>query len=101
MARMKCNSCGGTYDDVSADGVPYYHACAPLTHTILRLANGTEAEMTGPLPDGAVVLRVESEERPNKRDENIRLEERVDATGKTVHVAVPKSEGLGRTAVGG
>lgn len=27
MARFRCNACDGEFDDVSADGVRYFHAC--------------------------------------------------------------------------
>lgn len=50
MPLMKCNSCGGTYQSVQADGTAYYHACAPLPPTAEH-------------PMGA--------EHPNKRDENV------------------------------
>ncbi len=93
MNLWRCNACGGTYRDADADGTLYFHACAPLTHTIIRLADGTETRLAGPLPAGAVMVRVESEEHPNRRDENIRL----DADG---HAAGVKHEGLGRTRLG-
>lgn len=47
---MRCNSCGGTYQSVQADGMDYYHACAPLAPTDQH-------------PTGA--------EHPKKRDENL------------------------------
>ncbi len=94
MSRYRCNSCWGTYEDISRDGVAYFHACAPLTHTIIRLADGTEARLAGQMPAGASVLRVDSEEHPNKRDENIRL----DSEGQAAGI---KAEGLGRIQLEG
>jgi len=49
MARYRCNSCGGEYNDILEDGSLYFHACPPVTDPI-----------TG-----------ETKEHPNKRDENI------------------------------
>lgn len=93
MTIWRCHSCGGLYQDENPDRTLNFHACPPLTHTTIRLADGTEERLTGPLPAGAVVVRMESEEQPNKRDENIRLDEHGHADGI-------KAEGLGRTRVG-
>lgn len=68
--RLKCNTCGGTYDDVQADGVRYFHACAPMWDA------GTEAYV----------------ERPNKRDENVPL-----AGGEKDGAVMMKSKGDGAT----
>ena len=49
MARYRCNTCGGEYDDLLPDGYLYFHACPPVTDPVT----------------GQVI------ERPEKRDENI------------------------------
>ncbi len=116
MTRWRCNSCQGTYEDLSADGVPYYHACPPLTLTYVALPGGKEHLLEGEMRPGEVVVRVESPERPNKRDENLdpahghrmRLP---DGTLQPLVKPMPdgarevppaiKAEGLGRTKVGG
>lgn len=92
MTMWRCTSCGGTYEDLGRDGVPYFHACAPRTHPIIRLRDGRETRLVDELPAEAVVVRTETEEQPDKRDENIRLDEQGHAMGI-------KAEGLGRTAV--
>lgn len=46
---MRCNSCGGTYQPIQADGTEYYHSCPLLPPT-------------ADAPEGR--------ERPNKRDES-------------------------------
>lgn len=51
MSQWKCNSCGGTYNDLGRDGGVYMHACAPSP------------------PDENGVQK----EHPNKRDETIVL----------------------------
>jgi ssDNA-binding Zn-finger/Zn-ribbon topoisomerase 1 len=56
----KCNSCGGTYSQVQADGSRYFHACPPIPNP------GYQPDPT----KGAVVLQ-QTIERPNKRDENV------------------------------
>jgi len=67
-ARFRCVTCGGEYDDESADGVPYYHACPPEPLD----AEGTRWR-----------------ERPNKRDENPPRDQGPGG-GR------PRAEGLGR-----
>jgi len=49
MARKRCNTCNGEYDDELPDGTEYYHACPPVY-------------------DAA---RQRFVERPEKRDENV------------------------------
>lgn len=72
MARWKCNACGGTYNDLNADGSAYHHSC-------------------GPLPPDA---QLREAERPNKRDERVVMRGR-RPTGEIV------SEGAGVTALDG
>lgn len=69
MARKRCVSCGGEYDQTLPDGYRYFHACPPVFNKV-----------TG--------LHVE---RADKRDENVRL---VD-DGKGGTVAQAKREGKG------
>jgi len=93
MARVKCNTCGGVYDDVLPDGYRYFHSCAPVPAQRVKTAGGaitvvesrqsvTEAkDATGatmivrtfdpPLPIGATWLEETFVERANKRDENV------------------------------
>lgn len=35
---LQCVSCGGTYDDVLADGCQYFHVCPPLSFAELQAA---------------------------------------------------------------
>lgn len=79
--KLQCNTCGGTYNDGTPNGVGYFHACAPLS----------EAEAKTP----ALLARIqagETIERPNKRDEA----PVADATGKVTGI---KSAGTGVTAI--
>jgi hypothetical protein len=101
MTIWRCNSCRGTYSDLSADGVPYFHACAPVTRTYIRQGQGPETLLAGEMPAGAVVVRVDSVEHPDTRDENLRQVEQVNPAGKVGLVSVAKSEGRGRTEVTG
>jgi hypothetical protein len=92
---VQCQSCGGRYEPILQDGTQYFHACPPLAvHELkARLEDGTlelsaadearlqaaeDADLTGLPPDDApshvdAVLRSIVVERPNKRDENIRV----------------------------
>lgn len=70
MPFFECITCGGVYQNPLQDGMLYFHACPPIPN-----------RETG-----------QFEERPDKRDENIVLDE---ATGK-VRL---KSEGKGRRPV--
>ncbi|PYQ92469.1 MAG: hypothetical protein DMG02_01330 [Acidobacteria bacterium] len=36
--RVKCNACGGVYDDVLPDGLQYFHRCPPLSVAELKQA---------------------------------------------------------------
>jgi hypothetical protein len=36
--KVKCNACGGTYDDVLPDGLQYFHRCPPLSVPELKHA---------------------------------------------------------------
>lgn len=69
--RWKCITCNGTYSDTQADGTLYFHACAPI----------------GTTDRGRAI------ERPNKRDENLVLDEHGRQHGI-------KAEGRGRTQDG-
>lgn len=94
--NLQCNTCGATYVDVLPDGMEYYHACAPLSPAEIRagLAAGTialtktqaaqlaalqaakpAAGQPAPLvaPDEAYLATLVIE-RPNKRDENLRID---------------------------
>src|SRR4051812_10296091 len=67
---FQCNSCGATYGDVQANGMIYFHACAPLPPD----KQGFQAE------------------RPDKRDENLIYSK----LGRLKGIA---SEGLGVTCL--
>ena len=81
MARLKCNSCEGEYDDTQG-GSPYYHACPPeifiARHTEDAQGKVTQAEIRAP--------------RPNPRNEN----PVADASGKLTQI---KQAGLGITRI--
>lgn len=70
MARVRCNSCGGEYDTVTADRVLYQHAC-------------------GPRMQGDALVPTE---RPDKRDETIIL----GPDGRAIGI---RAEGRGRVDI--
>lgn len=56
---VRCNVCGGTYEPMGADGLRYFHACAPATR---RRVTRAGVPMDVPLPqvlptDTVTVLR--------------------------------------------
>lgn len=95
MALLKCNTCGGEFDDLTADGLRYFHACAPLSPAALRdaLDAGTVilparaqrrldvlalADETLPNPAGTpsrvdLFLATLAIDRPRARNENVDL----------------------------
>lgn len=112
----RCLSCGGTYDPISADGVPYFHVCPPITAVraerngkpvLVELAALRDSDVVNVQRDGAIVsvaikaiqaddLRLGDTpiERPNKRDER---PARTFVDGEPV--VGPKEEGAGVEAV--
>lgn len=92
---VECVTCGGRYEPMLPDGTQYFHACPPLAvHELkARLDDGTlalskadtrrlqaahDADGKDPFDEGEEsrvdeVLRSLVVERPNKRDENIRV----------------------------
>jgi hypothetical protein len=69
--RVHCKSCGGRYDDVSADGVPYAHACPDVSGKIvMRAGDRVDIGNAHPEPTDTVVKEYT---RPpaNKRDERV------------------------------
>jgi hypothetical protein len=70
MARLRCNACGGTYEDVDAAGAPYFHKCARLSDAELKV------QLALPVDDALLSsaqhaqLEAAPRARPNARDEN-------------------------------
>ena len=67
---VECQSCGGRYEPIQADGMEYYHRCPPLSAADLEQAvkDGRVELPEGETVDEAIVRRVY--ERANARDEN-------------------------------
>jgi hypothetical protein len=68
--KLKCGTCGGTYQPIQADGLRYFHACSPVYDPVAKV----------------------SRERPDRRDENIV----VDGASRCVGI---RAEGKGAVAV--
>lgn len=88
----KCNSCGGVYAPVLADGLTYFHACPPLSDAEVKVALALPA-------DDAVLTKAQKDQlaaaprtRANARDENVK-----GGTGKTA--GDMKAAGAGVTTV--
>jgi len=114
MATMRCKSCGGEYADKSDDGVPYFHACPPLTTVhVERGGNAIDVPLDAVQPTdllfveraGATVKALPADvqpadrrtgdkqiERADKRDENVKVVS-YDKSGNPI--TAPKSEGAG------
>lgn len=113
---VKCESCGGVYEPVQPDGMPYFHACPPLAlhelrraivdgtvqlsrFDLLRLREARQADVDSPPAPGETsredaVLETLIVERPNRRDENVTGE--IDPVTKRSRI---RAEGLGTTPV--
>lgn len=92
---LKCQSCGGTYEDTQRDGAAYYHRCPPLSSAEIRTAIAAnqsplsaaqaaqlaalDASAPDPLTGATGVQRGDAYlasltlERANVRDENVDL----------------------------
>jgi hypothetical protein len=91
--RLKCNACGGIYDDVLPDGMRYFHTCPSLSVVELGAAvlAGKVVLPVGETAADAVLRR--SYERATKRDENVPSTRAVDS-GQLI------AAGTGVTVVG-
>lgn len=123
MARKRCNSCQGEYDDVGADGLLYFHSCPPVTRVrVTRDGQAQTVDVADVRPTDSVRVQragravdvVVSElqpddvrlgdgtgERPDRRDENAALlggEEEADARGREGRRRI-KAIGRGATVV--
>lgn len=81
---IKCNTCAGIYDAVTPEGLAYFHACPPLRQLRVQELDGTYSTVD---PGTQGVRRVVGERftpRPNRRDENVRLN---PTTGKSEPIA--------------
>jgi hypothetical protein len=67
---VECQSCGGRYEPIQADGMEYYHRCPPLSAVELQQAvdDGRVKLPDKETVDDAVLRR--TYERSNFRDEN-------------------------------
>lgn len=115
MTRQ-CNACQGIYETVSADGVPYFHVCAPISAvaverngkailvpvaavqpadviTVIRAGKATPIRADAIQADDQRVGDV-AIERPNKRDETPVPE---IVNGK--RTSRPAAEGAGAIAI--
>lgn len=112
MAKQ-CVTCGGVYEPISRDGLPYFHACPPITCVavtragkaglvpITKLAptDMVRVERSGAAIDVAAADLLADDvrsgdvqlPRPNARDENVI----VTRSGTGQRVTQPKAEGLG------
>jgi hypothetical protein len=91
--RVKCATCGGEYDQQLADGMLYFHACAPIAVVLVKRDAGIVAVLPGDVQKTDVVIGDQVIPRPNARNEN-----RVaitDNLGKRTSVAI--ADGLGVT----
>jgi hypothetical protein len=126
MAFVRCQTCGGEYDSILADGSQYFHACPPLSAAELRAAVKAGTVTLSKRQQRALDAAIDSDAglalklqpahavdaffesitvpRPNARDENIdlaKVEAALDARGVrkpgTTAEAVMKSPGAGVT----
>lgn len=71
MEFVTCQSCGGTFAPILADGTQYFHRCAPLSRAELAaaVAAGKVQLPAKETSDDAIGRR--TYERANLRDENL------------------------------
>lgn len=69
--HVQCVSCGGTYDDVTADGYLYFHTCPPLSVAELQKAVDT-ARVVLPADETVEIAHgLRSYLRASARNENV------------------------------
>lgn len=93
MARKRCNTCLGIYDDVLPDGLRYFHVCPPVAEYF----DSTKAPIDRATADSIAKLGgryyVRYVERPNARDENAIKGRDMSTRGQ------PKKAGTGTTEI--
>jgi len=89
---LECQSCGGRYEPIQADGTQYFHRCPPLSAVELQKAvdDGRVKLPDGETVDDAILRRVY--ERANLRDEN-------RASTKAAAADTPRLEGDGAVEI--
>lgn len=89
---VECQACGGQYEPIQADGLQYFHRCAPLSAVELQAAvdAGKVSLPKGETAEQAVTRRVY--ERANLRDENL-------PSTSTADAGTIKAEGAGTLEV--
>jgi hypothetical protein len=118
MARVRCNACNGEYDTVDGRGIPYFHACPPLTLVrVIRLGAEQDIPLADLQPsdqvtvinkDGKRLARADAMQPDDERDSD-RYVERADARDENQFVTFqdefgraftrPLKDGPGRTAI--
>lgn len=92
MATLRCKSCGGEYQDVSPDGLRYFHVCPPLEICHVDRAGALSDVERKDVQPGDKVLSSRFVPRPNHRDENV-IVSGYDKAGNPITAA--KSAGAG------
>ena len=92
MALMRCKSCGGEYDPLPTDGVPYFHACPPITTVHVERAGAIVRVLPAAFVETDRRSGDQQIQRADKRDENVKVTG-YDKTGNPI--VAPKSEGKG------
>lgn len=88
--RVQCNGCGGEYDTVQADGLPYFHVCPGIPAVLVRNKDGSTEYVPPEDVGDRPVLGERVFLRENHRDERPIVD---PGTGK----ARPRAEGAGVT----
>lgn len=91
---LQCQTCGGTYYLIQADGARYFHACPPVDYSRVQRLDGS----TTVVPPGDEGIRLIVElvpvPRPDARDENVHQTDpstpgRIRAEGRGPGTLVP------------
>lgn len=96
MAKMKCRTCGGTYDTDQARGTKYFHACPPIDIVTVDRAGEIKTMPLDDMLPGDILLTATTEPRPDARDENVVV---TDYTKEGSAVTAVKREGRGTTPI--
>ena len=96
MARMRCTTCGGTYQTDQARGTRYFHACPPIDRVTIERDGRTTTVDRADVLESDTVLEETVEPRPDARDENVVVDDyKDDGTA----ITRPRREGRGTTEV--
>lgn len=93
--RLRCNTCGGEYDELMPDGLRYFHKCPPVVYAVVVRNKEKVAVPQADVAKDEPIVDYLYIDRPNARDENVvQIRDEHDT-----FVSVAKANGAGVTPI--